>query len=136
MTLLELLQAWLPLLVVLNSVGSAVIVWAVRRASKSELAAVADRCTAHEARLVKLEQNYSMLPTREDSHLLRLQMMEFAGQMASFTQRIDMDRRQVVAEVQSARELFDRQIEATEGLVERTEKNLRLITEHLLNKGM
>ena len=135
MSVLVFLQQWVPLLVVLNSVGSAVIVWAVRRASKSELEAVDARCTAHETRLLRLEQNYSMLPTREDSHLLRLEMMEFSGKMSGFTQRIELDRRQVVAEVQSAKELFDRQIDATAGLVQRTESNLRILTEHLLNKG-
>lgn len=133
--MLSFLQEWLPLLVVLNGTASLVIFWVVRRASKTEVAAVAERCTANETRLVKLEQNYSMLPTREDSHLLRLQMMEFSGQMATFSARIDLDRRQVVAEVQSAKERFDKQLEATDGLITRTEKNLRFITEHLLNKG-
>ncbi|HEY0155470.1 MAG TPA: hypothetical protein VGB92_25970 [Longimicrobium sp.] len=143
MTLLATLQAWLPLLVLLSLVISALSWWAMWRLSRGEIAALETRCTESEARIARLEYRDSMRPTAEDTHLLGLRMAEFTQKMEGFTARIDLDRRQVVAEIQGARELFNVQIVATEGLVVRTEKtveetgrNLRMLLEHMLTKGV
>jgi hypothetical protein len=144
-SVLELLRNWLPLLVVLNNVGAAAIIWAVRRASKDDVARVEQRsklavarvdkrCQDIEVRLSNLEELGKLLPTREDLHLLRLQMMKSSGRIRHFSLELKSDRQRFTAEIQGARAEFDRQIKSTETLVERTERTARMVTEHLLNK--
>ncbi len=143
---MELLRQYVPLLLLLNNVGAALIVWAVRRASKDDVAKVDKRAeeigknalhhaTEIEKRVIALEQLGKLLPTREDLHLLRIEMMESRGQVNTLVKELEGDRRQFTAETQAVRVYMAQQMEATEKLVQRAENNTRMITEHLLNRG-
>lgn len=126
---------WVTVLVILYNVGTAGIIWAVRRASKDDVTRVDRRCEAMETRVSNLEEMGKLLPTREDLHLLRLEMMKSNGRLRKFTAELAADRRQFQTEIEGARVYFGAQIESTEKLVQRTEVAVRIVTEHLLNRG-
>lgn len=126
MGVLNFLSDILPALLVLYGAVSGVWIWVIRRASKGDVERI-------ERRLDRLEQTYPLLPTREDTHLLRLQMMEMEGDLKTFAAQVSADRRQVVAELESSRALFSAEINNAQGLAKRLETNLRILLEHNLN---
>lgn len=129
------LRDWLALLAVLNSALVSAFVWAARRATKDDVGKVDGRCAAIEARVSSLEHLGKMLPTREDLHLLRLEMMEAGGSIKSLVKELEGDRRQFAVEIQSTNRHVDEQMKLLDKLVGRAETGVRMLTEHQLNKG-
>lgn len=123
MSVLEFLRSWSNVLLFVLNTGFAALIWAIRRslATKEDFAEVRAAVGSLEQRVSSLEQARASAPTRDDLAALRIEMERMRGDMRAFT-----------AELEGARQTFRAQIASHLALVERTERSVGMITEHLL----
>ena len=142
-SLLTELQQWLPLFIVVYAVVSGVVLWLARRASIADVKEVETKWDGIERRVSSLEQMGKHMPTREDLHLMRIEMIDAKNAAVGLVKEMEADRRTFAIEMRSARERFDQQIESTEKqmdstmqLLSRTERTAQMLLDHLLNRGV
>lgn len=133
------LEQVLAIFLILSAALQGLVTWVVRRASKSEVKAVDDRVDEVEGRVKGLADDLKRfaegLPTREDLHALRLELMESTQDLKTATEVIHTNQQSFEQRVREAQAYTDQQIKHTERLVSRTEKAADMLTEHLLNRG-
>ncbi len=67
---------------------------------------------------------------------MQLELKGTRGRVARAAAEIKVHQTHITAEIQNARTEFDRQLQVTEKLLDRTETSVRILNEHLLNKGL
>jgi predicted nucleic acid-binding Zn-ribbon protein len=123
---LEAIKPWMNLIIFGLNAGVGIIVWAIRRSlvTQPELTAEREERAKMDKRLASVEQTLADAPTRKDLSDISLAISDLRGDMRTFR-----------AEISGARETFAAQIQRADDLVTRTERTVRMITEHLLTAG-
>ena len=124
-SLLDALQPWASSLLVLVQGLLTLVIWMVRKSfvTHDDLAVERSARGALEDRVTHVEHEIRQFPSRDDLHVLGMEMEKLRGDMREWR-----------AEARGAREIFEQGLRRADDLVTRTERTVQMITEHLLRQ--
>lgn len=128
------IRSWSNLIVLVLQGLFTLLIWVLRKsfATKDDVAGINGAIAGVDKRVSTLEQVREGTPTTQDLNSLRLEMEQFRGSMATFAARIQGEGERWTSGLANANAVFDAKIAGAIALVERTERMVGLITEHMI----